>query len=148
MESDEPHYVNGGVSLGSPTALRCRCNLIWLRFRSIAARTKNSRHFLVDVLVISVLAALCGADDFEEIALFGQQKESLLRHYLPLPYGPLSADTIRRVFEKLDAARFNACFMAWMQEVLPAEGAGQRCVNGKTLRGSGPKLLHVVSAVA
>jgi len=35
-----------------------------------------------------------------------------------------------------------------MQEVLPAEGAGQRCVNGKTLRGSGPKPLHVVSAVA
>ena len=111
-------------------------------------QNKNSHHFLVDVLVISVLAALCGADDFEEIALFGQQKEALLRHYLPLPYGPFSADTIRCVFEKLDAVRFNACFMAWMQEVLPAEGAGQRCVNGKTLRDSGPKPLHVVSAVA
>ena len=38
--------------------------------------------------------------------------------------------------------------MAWMKEVLPVERAGQRCVNGKTLRGSGPKPLHVVSAVA
>jgi DDE_Tnp_1-associated len=36
-------------------------------------QNKNFRHFLVDVLAISVLATLCGADDFEKIALFGQQ---------------------------------------------------------------------------
>lgn len=111
-------------------------------------QNKNFRHFLVNILAISVLATLCGADDFEEIALFGQQKEALLRRYLPLPYGPPSADTVGRVFQKLDVARFNACFMAWMHEVLPAEAAGQLCVDGKTLRGSGPKPLHVVSAVA
>lgn len=111
-------------------------------------QNKNFRHFLVDILAISVLAVLCGADDFEEIALFGQQKESLLRRYLPLPHGIPSADTFSRVFERLDVTRFNACFMAWMQEVLPPEQAGQICVDGKTLRGSGPKPLHVVSAVA
>ena len=111
-------------------------------------QNKNFRHFLVDILAISVLATLCGADDFEEITLFGQQKEALLRRYLPLPYGPPAVDTFRRVFEKLDVARFNACFMAWMQEILPAEQVGHLCVDGKTLRGSGPKPLHVVSAVA
>ena len=71
-----------------------------------------------------------------------------MRHYLLLPYCPSSADTIRRVSERLDAARFTTCFMAWMQEVLPAERAGQRCVDGKILRGSGPKPLHIVSVVA
>lgn len=112
-------------------------------------QNKNFRHFLVDILAISVLATLCGADDFEEIALFGQQKEALLRRYLPLPAGPPAVDTYRRVFEKLDVGRFNACFMAWMQEVLPADGTGQQlCVDGKTLRGSGARPLHVVSAVA
>lgn len=111
-------------------------------------QNKNFRHYLVDILAISVLAVLCGADDFEEIALFGQQKEALLRRYLSLPYGPPSADTISRVFQRLDVTRFNACFMAWMREVLPAEAAHQICVDGKTLRGSGPKALHVVSAVA
>lgn len=95
-----------------------------------------------------MLATLCGADDFEEIALFGQQKYDLLRRYLALPHGPPAGDTFRRVFERLDVARFNACFMAWMQEVLPAEVASQVCVDGKTLRGSGDKPLHVVSAVA
>ena len=75
-------------------------------------QNKNFRHFLVDVLAISVLAVLCGADDFEEIALFGEQKEALLRRYLPLPHGTPSADTFSRVFERLDVAQFNACFMA------------------------------------
>ena len=111
-------------------------------------QNKNFRHYLVDILAISVLATLCGADDFEEITLFGQQKYDLLRRYLALPHGPPAVDTYRRVFERLDVARFNACFMAWMQEVLPAAAAGQVCVDGKTLRGSGDKPLHVVSAVA
>ena len=35
-----------------------------------------------------------------------------------------------------------------MQELVPAAPVGQICVDGKTLRGSGPKPLHVVSAVA
>ena len=95
-----------------------------------------------------MLATLYGADDFEEIVLFGQQKEVLLRRYLPLPYGPPAVDTFRCVFEKLDVARFKACFMPWMQEILPPEQVGQICADGKTLRGSGPKPLHVVSAVA
>lgn len=110
-------------------------------------QNKNFRHFLVDILAISVLAVVCGADDFEEIALFGQQKEALLRRYLPLPNGTPSADTCSRVFGRLDVAPFNACFRAWMQEVLPDGQAGQIWIDGKTRRGSGPKPLHVVSAV-
>lgn len=65
-------------------------------------QNQNFRHFLVDILAISFLATLCGADDFEEIALFGQQKEALLCRYLPLPDGPRSANTLGRVFQRLD----------------------------------------------
>lgn len=111
-------------------------------------RNKNFRHFLVDILAISILAVLCGADDLEEVALLGEQKEALLRRYLPLPHGIPSADTFSRVFARLDVAQFNACFMAWMREMVPPEQAGQLCIDGKTLRGSGPKPLHVVSAPA
>ena len=35
-------------------------------------QNKNFRYFLVDILAISVLTILCGADGFEEIALFAQ----------------------------------------------------------------------------
>ena len=61
-------------------------------------QNKNFRHFLVNIFAISVLTMFCGADEFEEIALFGQQKEALLRRYLPLPAGPPAVDTYRRVF--------------------------------------------------
>lgn len=94
------------------------------------------------------MVTLCGADDFEEITLFGQQKEGLLRRYLPLPAGPPAVDTYRRVFEKLDVTHFNAYFMAWMQEVLPADRADQLCVDSKTVCGTGARPLHVVSALA
>ena len=50
-------------------------------------QNKNFRHFLADILAISVLSTLRGADDFEEIAPFGQQKEGLPRRYLPWPAG-------------------------------------------------------------
>lgn len=70
-------------------------------------QNKNFRHKLLDVLVISVLG---GADDFEEIAWFGQQKEAVFRRYRSLANGIPSDDTFRRVFQGLDAAAFNAAF--------------------------------------
>ncbi len=111
-------------------------------------QNKNFRHKLLDILVISVLAVLSGADDFEEIAWFGQQKVAVFRRYLSLDNGIPSDDTFRRVFQGLDAAAFNAAFLAWMRQLLPAAQLGQVCIDGKTLRGSGPQALHVVSAVA
>ena len=111
-------------------------------------QNKNFRHKLLDILLISVLAVLSGADDFEEIAWFGQQKAAVFRRYLALAHGIPSDDTFRRVFQGLDAAAFNAAFLAWMRQLLPAEQLRQVCIDGKTLRGSGPQALHVVSAVA
>jgi predicted transposase YbfD/YdcC len=103
---------------------------------------------LLSVLVISVLAVLCGADDFEDIADFGQQKQAVLARHLALPHGVPSADTFRRMFQHLDAAAFNAAFLGWVRQLLPAAVAAQICVDGQTLRGSGPPALHVVSALA
>lgn len=111
-------------------------------------QNKNFRHKLLDILVISVIAVLSGADDFEEIAWFGQQKAAVFRRHLSLEHGIPSDDTFRRVFQGLDAAAFNAAFLAWMRQLLPAAQLHQVCIDGKTLRGSGPQALHVVSAVA
>ena len=104
------------------------------------------RHLLVFVLVISVLVVLNGGDDEEEIAIFGQQKQAVLARHLALPHGVLTAVTFRRVFEPLDAAAFSTAFTGWVREWLPAPVAAQICVDGQTLRGSGPQALHMVSA--
>lgn len=108
----------------------------------------NFRHPLLSILVISVLAVLSGADDFEEIADFGQQKHAVLARHLALPHGGPSADTFRRVFQHLDAQAFSAAFLGWVRQLLPGPVAAQICVDGQTLRGSGPQALHVVSALA
>lgn len=111
-------------------------------------QNRNFRHKLLDILVISVLATLSGADDFVEIADFGRQKAALLGRHLSLEHGPPSHDTIERVFQHLNAARFTACFQAWMQELLPDEPLDHVCLDGKTMRGVRGTALHVVSAVA
>ena len=111
-------------------------------------QNENFRYKLLDILVISVLAALSGADDFVEIAHFGQQKAPLLKRYLSLGHGPPSHDTVERVFQPLDAAEFTACFRAWMNQALPQAARTHLCLDGKTLRGARATALHVVSAVA
>ncbi|MFY7889144.1 MAG: transposase family protein [Spirosomataceae bacterium] len=40
---------------------------------------RRKKHNLLDILVISVCAFVCGADDFEDRALYGTQKGYFLR---------------------------------------------------------------------
>jgi len=113
-------------------------------------KNKNFRHELVDILVLSVLATLSGAEDYEEIAWFGEQKQGFLAQFLSLPHGIPSHDTIRRVLMHLDPEALNKEFMNWIQEEV-ADRYQQVSIDGKTLRGSGQgkqKPLHLVSAVA
>ncbi len=68
---------------------------------------RRKKHKLIDILVISVCAVVCGANDFEEIAMYGTQKIDFLRTFLALPNGIPSHDTfivclnlwIRRSFQ-------------------------------------------------
>ncbi len=65
---------------------------------------RTKLHKLTDILVLSVLAVICGADSFVAIALFGQRNEAWLRTFLELPHGIPSHDTRGRVFARLAAA--------------------------------------------
>ena len=58
---------------------------------------RRKRHNLLNILVISVCAFVCGRDDFEDTALYGTQKEPFLRTFLELPYGIPSHGTFNRV---------------------------------------------------
>lgn len=41
----------------------------------------NQRHELLDILVIAILATICGADTWTEVSEFGQAKEDWLKHF-------------------------------------------------------------------
>lgn len=117
----------------------------------------NRRHLLVDVMVISVLAVICGADGPAAIAQWAELNERFLKRYLRLPHGVPSHDTIGRVLEALQPQAFQQCFAGWLQSLLDeATEQAERpllAIDGKSLRGShdrrrglGP--LHLVSVWA
>jgi predicted transposase YbfD/YdcC len=116
-------------------------------------RRYNRRHKLIDILVIAICAAICGADGWEDIELFGEAKEEWLKRFLELPHGVPSDDTYRRVFATLDAEQFQSCFMDWIEAVEELTEGQVIAVDGKTLRRShdrseGKKALQMVSAWA
>lgn len=116
-------------------------------------RRYNRRHKLLDIVVIAICAAICGAEGWEDIELFGETKEEWLRGFLELPHGPPSDDTYRRVFAALDAEEFQICFMDWIEAVEELTQGQVIAVDGKTLRRShdrsqGKKALQMVSAWA
>jgi predicted transposase YbfD/YdcC len=103
--------------------------------------------------VIAICAAICGAEGWEDIELFGETKEEWLKGFLELPHGPPSDDTYRRVFAALDAEEFQSCFMDWIEAVEELTEGQVIAVDGKTVRRShdrkrGKKALQMVSAWA
>lgn len=97
---------------------------------------RRKKHNLIDILVISVCAFVCGADDFEDIALYGTQKESFLKTFLELPNGIPSHDTFNRVLKFLDKDAFADSLYRWSKEILSTlnEEYTQINVDGKVLR--------------
>jgi predicted transposase YbfD/YdcC len=119
--------------------------------------SKKREHLLLDVLAISVCAALAHAESFEDVALYGRSKRAWLSRFLSLPNGIPSHDTFRRVFMPIDVKSFERCFLDWtraaFREEEGAEGLRHVAVDGKTMRRSfdrraGRSPLHVVSAFA
>jgi predicted transposase YbfD/YdcC len=115
--------------------------------------THNFRHNLTDILVITILATICGADTWTEIAEFGAAKEEWLKTFLPLPHGIPSHDTFGRVFALMNPLKFEACFCAWIESLEIDTNNEIIAIDGKSLRGSAnkrknEKILHLVSAWA
>ena len=108
-------------------------------------------HRLTDILAITFLGVICGADEWTEIELFGQSKLDWLRTFLELPHGIPSHDTFGRVFSRLDPDRLEQRSQKWMQGLARRRGGELIALDGKTLRRSfdqaGHKAaIHMVSA--
>jgi predicted transposase YbfD/YdcC len=114
-------------------------------------RTKS--HLLYDIVVITICAVICGADDWVAIEKFGKTKKEWFETFLELPNGIASHDTFGRVFSLLSATQFHECFCNWIQAVVQVFEDQIIALDGKTLRRShdarlGKKAIHMVSAWA
>lgn len=116
-------------------------------------RTGNAtRHDLVEVVTIALVASVCGAESCVDFADFARDRERLFRDFLKLENGLPSHDTFSRLFRLLDPAAFGACFGRFL-DGLGQDGQGVVAIDGKTLRRSfdraaGTSALHVVTAFA
>lgn len=114
---------------------------------------RTKRHLLLDMVAISLCAAICGANSWVDVEKFGIAKRAWFERFLELPEGIPSHDTLGRVFARLDTAEFLLCLQNWLRSLglsLKEQGIA---IDGKTLRGSfdaasGRSALHLVSAWA
>lgn len=102
---------------------------------------RSKQHKLIDIVVIAICAVICGADDWVEVAMFGEAKEAWFRTFLELPNGIPSHDTFTRVFARLDPEAFRQRFLEWVQTVSRITGGQVIAIDGKKLRGSGEPIL-------
>src|SRR3982751_1569410 len=105
---------------------------------------------LDEVLLLSLMAVVAGAEAFTDIARFGQKKLELLRRFRPYRDGTPPHDRLGAIFAALDAETFQQCCVAWVASVTGTP-AGVVAIDGKTVRRSGRKKdsrapIHMVSA--
>jgi predicted transposase YbfD/YdcC len=93
-------------------------------------------HKLHDLIVIAVLAVLCGADGWVQVAFWGRCKHKWLATFLDLPGGIPSHDTFGRVFSRLDPDCFERCFLNWMAAVVELSAGRLVSIDGKAIRRS------------
>ena len=92
--------------------------------------SRTQKHFFKDILVIAILAAIAGAEGWEDIENYGLSKYAWLKEFLELPNGIPSDDTFRRVFERLNPGELEQVLNKWLQqlmgslvgEVIPIDG--------------------------
>jgi|SRR5271157_1783806 len=115
------------------------------------------KHLLSEVLFISTIAVISGADDFEEIADYADAKKNWLSTILKLPYGIPSHDTFNRILCAIDPSEFEQAFINWIsvyrnnlpqteeKDIIPIDG---KTICNSADKNKGIKALHMVSALS
>ena len=65
-------------------------------------RSNATRHDLHEMLMIGLLATVCGGEGCSDMALFGREKEAFLRGFMNLEHGIPSHDAFSDLFNGLD----------------------------------------------
>lgn len=111
------------------------------------------RHNLLEIIFMAIVATICRAETWQEIAAFAEEKEKWFRKYLELENGIPSHDTFERCFRMINPGQFQKCFISWTESLRIKGGKEIIAIDGKTMRrtadmSSGRKAIHIVSAWA
>jgi len=114
---------------------------------------QSSRHNMIDILMLTIIAVICGAESWVAVEKFGRSKYDWLKDFLELPNGIPSHDTIGDLFARLDPQQLQDCFLKWINSLFEFTGGEIIAIDGKTLRHSYDKAsnrpaIHMVNAWA
>src|SRR5512145_33056 len=99
-------------------------------------KARRRAHPLENILVIALLAVLCGADSFVAMELFGKAKRDLLKTVLDLKAGIPSHDTFGRVFAALRPEALGEALRQWTESLVASTHGEVIAIDGETLRRS------------
>ncbi len=119
------------------------------------ARTGNApRHRFCDLMMISLLCALCGGDTAVDMEYFGRMKEDFLLEFLELPCGVPCHDAYSRLFRLIRPSGFQAFFDRFRADFAAGRGENPAiAIDGKVMRRSfdkatGQSNMNIVTAFA
>lgn len=118
----------------------------------------KTEHNLVEVLIISLVAILCSANNLKAIHYFAVANDKWFKEFLALKNGIPSYHTIRRIFMLVDSSALDSILFDFVRKAIAAGRANNNAKNGihidgKAIRGSaspcnGERALIMVSAWA
>lgn len=114
---------------------------------------RNKKHQLLDIIILTIFAVISGAEGWEAIEEFGEEKLEWLRKWIPLANGIPSHDCIARVISRILPSQMTDCFIAWTQSMAQISDGEVVAIDGKTARRSYNRkdnlgAIHMVSAWA
>ena len=111
-------------------------------------RHRSVMYPLHEVLIIMLLAVICGAASYAKVEMFGVSKKEWLSTFLKLEYGIPDACTFSNVIKEIDTEKLHILFCEWMKSVVTTL-TGVIAIDGKQARrtkDAKKRPLHVVSA--
>jgi len=114
---------------------------------------RNKRHQLMDIIILTVCAVISGAEGWEAIEQFGNEKQDWLKKWIALENGIPSHDCIARVMARIEPSKLTECFVRWARSITELPDGEVVAIDGKTARRSYRHndkrgAIHVVSAWA
>jgi hypothetical protein len=97
-------------------------------------RGRRGRRFVfVEVILIALMAMICGCNDAEEIEDWAEMHVDWLRQWFDLKHGAPSQDTFLRIFEIANPKALGEATRRWLGALRP-ELAKHIAIDGKALR--------------
>jgi DDE_Tnp_1-associated len=113
--------------------------------------TRDRKHLLVDIVVITVCAIICGCDGPTAIHRWAKHRQSWLAQHLALSNGIPSRDCIRRTLIVLKPQAFQRGFQASIRDTITVDANDPDrlvAIDGKTCRRSHDKAKTSVRCIS